>query len=644
MRFVWILAGTFSNGSCAGLGASVAGLASEDWRLAAPTVVGRRILPSVHSGFCLSFVRFSVPLGIRQTLPRRKVNLLAPSTTATLQNRTRASVVSTFDSEYSELTDRQLLEKFATDHDDDAFRVIVERHGSMVMRVSRRLLDSSEDAEDVFQATFLVLARKMRHVKWHDSLANWLFGVTNRLALAQQRRRARNREKLIEMPENHGQSQRTHTFPDQDGEKLIYSQLAKLEEKFRAPIVLCCLEGKSRKEAAEELGVSEQTVKGRLERGRKLLLRKLGASNVQAGTMLLGGGLAGEIARTQIPDSILRATVQTAVQCVVSVSLSSVTSNSLNLARGEMIKMTLSQFKLGLLAIATISLGCGLLLFAQNKEPVQETPIDAWQNMEPKQQDEVTLQNLKVIISAVHAYIDEHNGVFPPAVVPNPQLPNDKRLSGLVLLLPYLGMRPSYIDENDAQWNRLYKEYADTRELFQRIDLSKAWDAAENLEAAKTLVHAFLSPHGTVFRTESGLAVSHFAFVRGSLDRENGIFPLSGTTKLSIPDVRDGTSTTVAIGQIHDHIGPWIAAGASTARFLHSATERTDSLGFGSPYDHAAFFANADGFTYLLDLASSDPDALNALGGRHDGLSIDRKALRRFSDSEAWKIGQSLDN
>src|SRR5438552_9954243 len=150
----------------------------------------------------------------------------------------------------------------------------MRRHGAMVMGVCRRVLRNSHDAEDAFQATFLVLVRKARHIRPTALLANWLYGVAYRAALkaraVQTKRRLRERQ-LHEVVEP------VTVSPDSwdDVRRIIDRELMRLPEKHRLPIILCDLEGKSIREAARQLGWPQGTLAGRLARSRKLLAQRL---------------------------------------------------------------------------------------------------------------------------------------------------------------------------------------------------------------------------------------------------------------------------------------------------------------------------------------------------------------------------------
>src|SRR5262249_8620240 len=160
------------------------------------------------------------------------------------------------------LTDGQLLEDYLSRRDEAALAVLVRRHGPMVWGVCRRVLYHYHDAEDAFQATFLVLLRKAASLASRELLANWLYGVAYHTALKARataaKRGARERQ-VTDMPE----PDVAPPDPWHDLQPLLDQALSRLPDKYRVPIVLCDLEGKTRKEAARQLGVPEGTVAGR---------------------------------------------------------------------------------------------------------------------------------------------------------------------------------------------------------------------------------------------------------------------------------------------------------------------------------------------------------------------------------------------
>ena len=161
------------------------------------------------------------------------------------------------------LTDGDLLEGFVTRRDEAAFAALVRRHGPMVWGVCRRVVPSPQDAEDAFQATFLVLVRKAASVVPREMVANWLYGVAHQTALNARagaaRRRTRERQ-VTPMPEP--ASAQNDLW--RDLRPVLDQELSRLPDKYRCAIVLCDLEGKTRKAAAQQLGCPEGTVAGRL--------------------------------------------------------------------------------------------------------------------------------------------------------------------------------------------------------------------------------------------------------------------------------------------------------------------------------------------------------------------------------------------
>ncbi len=186
----------------------------------------------------------------------------------------------------SGVSDADLLRRFSDDNDQAAFAGLLRRHGGMVLGVCRRVLPNLQDAEDAFQATFLILARKARsHNRWQASVANWLYATARKVsrnARVAAQRRAR-REARAAVPEV------VQAVDGMSGRELLAAldeELDRLPPRYREPLVLCYLEGLTRDEAAVRLGVPAGTIKIQLERGRK----RLGAALMGRGCAL-GAGL-----------------------------------------------------------------------------------------------------------------------------------------------------------------------------------------------------------------------------------------------------------------------------------------------------------------------------------------------------------------
>lgn len=206
--------------------------------------------------------------------------------------------------------DRELLRRFGERRDDAAFAVLLQRHGSMVLNSARRLTGDEQLAEDVFQATFLLLSRKANTLRRAEALPCWLHSVARRLAVRASRALARRREQEARV--------QPRTSPDPLEElsarelvAVLDAEIGRLPESQRVVVILCCLEGLSQEEAARRLDCSAAAVKGRLERGRQRLrvrLEKRGLTlpAVLGGTMLLAG------ATSSVPTALAQTTLQAA--------------------------------------------------------------------------------------------------------------------------------------------------------------------------------------------------------------------------------------------------------------------------------------------------------------------------------------------
>src|SRR5262245_10242653 len=206
------------------------------------------------------------------------------------------------------LTDGELLESFLSRRDAAAMEVLVRRHAPMIWGVCRRVLGNPHDAEDAFQATFLVLVRRAASIASRELLANWLYGVAHQTALKARattaRRNGRERQVTV-MPEPAVAGQDVWD----DLGPLLDEELSRLPDKHRAVVVLCDLEGKSRKDAAGQFGLPEGTVASRLTRARSMLAKRL----TQRGVAMSGGSLAAVLLRNAasaaVPTSVVDSTV-----------------------------------------------------------------------------------------------------------------------------------------------------------------------------------------------------------------------------------------------------------------------------------------------------------------------------------------------
>jgi RNA polymerase sigma factor (sigma-70 family) len=200
-------------------------------------------------------------------------------------------------------TDQQLLQRFRQDREEAAFAALVRRHGPLVLGVCRRVLHQEQDAEDVFQATFLVLARKAGAVGRRASLGTWLHQVAYHMALRARKRVSARRQR----EQRSARHQVTDPLAEVSGRELLAlfdEELQALPEVERQALVLCYLEGKTRDEAARDLGCSESTIKRRIERGKERMRLRLDRRGVALSAALLAAGLA-QNARAIVPAALM---------------------------------------------------------------------------------------------------------------------------------------------------------------------------------------------------------------------------------------------------------------------------------------------------------------------------------------------------
>jgi RNA polymerase sigma factor (sigma-70 family) len=177
------------------------------------------------------------------------------------------------------LTDGELLQRFVASRDESAFELLVWRHGPLVMNVCRRVLSDNHDAEDAFQATFVILARKAGTIGRGESLGAWLYKVASRVALRARalRARRRGRERALEddQPIAEAGSAPEDGVAWKELAPLLDAEVNRLPEKYRKVFVLCYLEGKTNEAAARQLGCPKGTVLSRLARARDRLRQRL---------------------------------------------------------------------------------------------------------------------------------------------------------------------------------------------------------------------------------------------------------------------------------------------------------------------------------------------------------------------------------
>jgi RNA polymerase sigma factor (sigma-70 family) len=279
------------------------------------------------------------------------------------------------------LTDAQLLDHCRDCRGasgEDAFRVLVERHGPMVLGLCQRLVSDPHEAEDAFQATFLVLVHRAESIRKRETIGPWLYGVAARVARRARARALRRRSRESGLPELAVPGPDVTRSPS--GEAIILDEIARLPEVFRSPVVLCCLEGESYEAAARRLGVTEATVRGRLHRARKRLAAKLRSREILASAAALASDPLTMKPRL-LPAPLLASTVQFAarwssVRGLIAGAPAIPESISI-LAQGVLQAMMFQTVKISAIVVLVTAGVLGTVVIAQNHrgtEPAAARP------------------------------------------------------------------------------------------------------------------------------------------------------------------------------------------------------------------------------------------------------------------------------
>ena len=269
--------------------------------------------------------------------------------------------------------DHDLLQRFILQGDESAFTVLVKRYGPMVLGLCLRILRHRQDAEDVFQAVLLVLARKAGTIRQRESLAGWLHRVTYRTAMklraANARRHARSLP-LLDVPGPGVGSDLTLW----ETQRVLEEELERLADKYRAPLLLCCVQGRTRDEAARQLGWSVGVLRGRLDRGRELLRARLARRGMALSAVLLPLGIAAKSEAAVLP-ALLSPTIQAALHAAHVPVVAGVSAQAAALAQGVIQAMFLTKMKMlvtSFVVLAFLGTGAGVLTYrAQAQAPGQ---------------------------------------------------------------------------------------------------------------------------------------------------------------------------------------------------------------------------------------------------------------------------------
>jgi RNA polymerase sigma factor (sigma-70 family) len=264
------------------------------------------------------------------------------------------------------LTDGQLLERFLIERQETVFAALVHRHAAMVLSVAHKVLHDTHDAEDVFQATFLVLAKKAASIRRRQALAGWLYQIVYHLALKAKAENARRhaREKAAR---NMQSAEPDTNLIQSELQAVLGQELSRLPEKYRTPLILHYLEGKSKAATACQLECTEGTVSGRLDRARKLLCSRM----IRRGFVLSVSGISTLLRENAATAAISPALQRTAIQAALAFMQGVIPANLAQampvvLAQGMLKKMVFAKIRAAailMLGVSALAAGAGALSY-----------------------------------------------------------------------------------------------------------------------------------------------------------------------------------------------------------------------------------------------------------------------------------------
>jgi RNA polymerase sigma factor (sigma-70 family) len=455
------------------------------------------------------------------------------------------------------LPDGRLLERFAAGRDrsaEAAFATLVERHGPMVLRVCRQVLGDSDDAQDAFQATFLVLVRKANSVRKRDSVASWLHGVARRLAMRAKADAARRRAH-----EGRGAAMAAESVGDtaEDWPEL-HDEVARLPEKYREPVVLCYLEGLSAELAARRIGCPRGTVLSRLARARERLRPRL----IRRGLALSAGFLAaGSASRpaAALPATLRDSTVQAMMR--FAAGKGAVSAAAVALTQDALRAMLMTKLKLAAAFLLMVGVAIGTVLVAHRARggPQRDAPAERRSGPAVEERDRSgddaaarRIENLKHIGLAM---LDAGRGGLPAAAIRGAD--GTPLLSWRVAILPHIGQG----------------------DLFRQFRLDEPWDGPHN----KVLISRMPDVYATGGEGRGAEGSTYYRVFVGpgaAFEGERGI---------ATSEVRDGLGKTIMVVEAGEPV-PW----TKPEGLPYSPGKPLPPLGGLSPDGFHALFCNGE--------------------------------------------------
>jgi RNA polymerase sigma factor (sigma-70 family) len=454
------------------------------------------------------------------------------------------------------LTDAQLLERFATRRGEDAeqaFTALVARHGPMVLGVCRGLLRNPHDAEDAFQATFLVLARKAGSLRHPDLVAPWLYGVAHRTSRQLKAGNERWRRREVEA----AMSGARPAVGEGGGElkplvreeiEVLHQEIERLPERYRTAIVLCDLQGLTHEEAARRLGRPVGTVSARVSRARVRLKGRLSRRGVALPTAVVTAAVATRQA-SAMPATLVDATVKVAMTVSGGLTAGTVPASIAVLSQGVLTSMFLTKLRTmaATLLLAGAAAGSVAVVAQQSSPPNAAPRVDRAPEKDsaappaqaadpgpgeaaPREAELIvrSAANLRKIAGGMHAYLDA-NKRFPPQAILSAE--GKPLLSWRVAILPFLG----------------------EKRLYEQFKLDEPWDGPHNkalLEKQPKVYAPIATPAQPTQSTYYQGFTGKSAFFEGA----KGIEMVDEVNPF--PEISDGTVSTLMVVEAGTPV-PW---------------------------------------------------------------------------------------